>query len=49
MGTLGTFWVVIILYNICYWRKTFLIGDSKELRGLKDAIYEDYFFGRYII
>lgn len=38
-----------ILYDIDYRRKTFLIGDGKEVRGLKDSIHEGYFLGKYII
>jgi len=29
--------------------KIFLVGDSKEVRGLKNAIHEGYFLARYII
>lgn len=38
-----------ILFEHDFHHNTFLIGDSKEVRGLKDAIHEGYFLGRYII
>jgi len=32
-----------------YHDKTFIIGDSKEIRGFKSAIHEGYFLSRYIV
>lgn len=37
------------LFNKGYYNKIFLIGDSKEIRGLINAIHEGYFLSRYIV